>query len=284
VLSTYDTVTGSEFRLFNNIPRWETVIVDEGQRLKSDSSLMFNKLKKLNAVHRVLLTGTPLNNNLRELFNLLNFIDPENFTDLQALEERFEALNESLVLELHNMLKPYILRRIKSQVLKLPPKVEIIVPTSMTPAQKRLTKIVLASSAEVLGNIRKKRQAAKKRKVVEAQAVAEAAEAAEVDGLIRSGGPSGAASPDKGGEDKGKGKAKAVEIVLPDEVIEVDGSPGPSKAQANGHGDATESVAAKRAEKEREDTEAESLVDEGLGEAAAESPALRAAADELTLD
>jgi hypothetical protein len=134
VLTTYDTVSGSEFRLFNQIPRWETVIVDEGQRLKADSSLMFTKLKQLNAVHRVLLTGTPLNNNLRELFNLLHFIDPANFTNLAELEERFEELNEGLVQELHDMLKPYILRRIKANVLKLPPKVEIIVPCSMTPA------------------------------------------------------------------------------------------------------------------------------------------------------
>ena len=47
--------------------------------VKSDSNLIFNRLKQLNSVHRILLTGTPLNNNLRELFNLLNFLDPEAF-------------------------------------------------------------------------------------------------------------------------------------------------------------------------------------------------------------
>jgi SNF2 family DNA or RNA helicase len=69
------------------------LVVDEGQRrelshsgldkaddvVKSDSNLIFNRLKTLNTVHRILLTGTPLNNNLRELFNLLNFLDPVNF-------------------------------------------------------------------------------------------------------------------------------------------------------------------------------------------------------------
>jgi SNF2 family DNA or RNA helicase len=92
VLTTYDMITGSDFTVFRNIPRWEMLIVDEGQRrklsgtlyqadqaVKSDSSLMFNRLKSLNSVHRILLTGTPLNNNLRELFNLLNFLDPANF-------------------------------------------------------------------------------------------------------------------------------------------------------------------------------------------------------------
>ena len=47
--------------------------------MKSDSNLIFNNLKKLNSVHRILLTGTPLNNNLRELFNLLNFLDGDTF-------------------------------------------------------------------------------------------------------------------------------------------------------------------------------------------------------------
>ena len=47
--------------------------------VKSDNSLIFKRLKTLNSVHRILLTGTPLNNNLRELFNLLNFLDRETF-------------------------------------------------------------------------------------------------------------------------------------------------------------------------------------------------------------
>jgi SNF2 family DNA or RNA helicase len=111
--------------------------------VKSDSNLIFNRLKTLNTVHRILLTGTPLNNNLRELFNLLNFLDKETFRcvffvcrtrsrtntddsfprDLADLEARFADLNEGLIQELHEMIKPYILRRIKADVLKLPPKV-----------------------------------------------------------------------------------------------------------------------------------------------------------------
>lgn len=74
------------------MPRWEALVVDEGQagkssdtrlhhltKVKNNTGLLFQRLKKLNAVHRVLLTGTPLNNNLRELFNLLNFLDEANF-------------------------------------------------------------------------------------------------------------------------------------------------------------------------------------------------------------
>lgn len=158
VLTTYDTITSSDFSVFKTVPRWEMLIVDEGQRrqsapslpglklmhtVKSDSNLIFNRLKALNSVHRILLTGTPLNNNLRELFNLLNFLDPISFqcvpliyrpkpsTDwiryLEDLEEKFKDLNESLLAELHAMIQPYILRRIKADVLRLPPKVSAAV-------------------------------------------------------------------------------------------------------------------------------------------------------------
>nr|XP_019045482.1 hypothetical protein I302_05872 [Kwoniella bestiolae CBS 10118]OCF24412.1 hypothetical protein I302_05872 [Kwoniella bestiolae CBS 10118] len=160
VLTTYDMITGNEFRVFRNIPRWEVLCVDEGQRLKSDNSVIFNRLKTLNSVHRILLTGTPLNNNLRELFNLLNFLDPATFKELEDLEARFENLNESLVSELHEMIKPYILRRIKADVLKLPPKIEIIVPISLTPIQKQVYKSVFEKNSEVIQAIlraRKKR-------------------------------------------------------------------------------------------------------------------------------
>ncbi|WVR06458.1 hypothetical protein IAU60_003489 [Kwoniella sp. DSM 27419] len=160
VLTTYDMITGSEFRVFSGIPRWEVLCIDEGQRLKSDSNLIFNRLKTLKTVHRILLTGTPLNNNLRELFNLLNFLDPATFSDLHELEARFADLNEALVQELHEIIKPYILRRIKADVLKLPPKIEIIVPISLSPIQKQVYKSVFERNAELIQAIiqaRKKR-------------------------------------------------------------------------------------------------------------------------------
>ncbi|WVF69124.1 hypothetical protein IAT40_003898 [Kwoniella sp. CBS 6097] len=158
VLTTYDMITSSEFKVFRGIPRWETLCIDEGQRLKSDGSLIFNRLKTLNSVHRVLLTGTPLNNNLRELFNLLNFLDPATFSDLYDLEKRFENLNETLVQELHEMIKPYILRRIKADVLKLPPKIEIIVPISLSPLQKQVYKGVFERNADLIKAILQARQ------------------------------------------------------------------------------------------------------------------------------
>ncbi|KAL0580814.1 hypothetical protein V5O48_001190 [Marasmius crinis-equi] len=125
LVTTYEAITHkTDFgAVFKAQPRWEVLVIDEGQRLKSDSSLLFNKLNELNTGHRIIMTGTPLNNNIRELFNLMNFLDPNEWSDLKALEKEHEELTEELVKDLHVRLRPYFLRRIKSEVLQLPPKV-----------------------------------------------------------------------------------------------------------------------------------------------------------------
>jgi chromodomain-helicase-DNA-binding protein 4 len=74
-------------------------------------------------MHFYVYSQTPLNNNIRELFNLMNFLDPNEWDDLEQLEKDHEELTEDLVKELHNRLRPYFLRRLKGQVLQLPPKV-----------------------------------------------------------------------------------------------------------------------------------------------------------------
>ena len=109
--------------------------------VKNDASLTFKRLKELNTLHRIIMTGvssyirrsiyskltsivqTPLNNNIRELFNLMNFLDPDRWDDLVVLSKYYEELTDEKVSELHSRLKPYFLRRIKSEVLQLPPKV-----------------------------------------------------------------------------------------------------------------------------------------------------------------
>ncbi|KAI6008336.1 SNF2 family DNA-dependent ATPase [Pisolithus orientalis] len=155
LITTYETVTSNrDFAVvFRNIPRWEVLVVDEGQRLKSDTSLLFRKLNELNVVHRVIMTGTPLNNNIRELFNLMNFLDPNQWNDLETLAKEYEVLNEDLVRQLHARLKPYFLRRIKSDVLQLPPKNEVIVPVSMSPLQKEVYRSILSQNLQILSNL-----------------------------------------------------------------------------------------------------------------------------------
>ncbi|KAJ6627101.1 SNF2 family N-terminal domain-containing protein [Mycena sp. CBHHK59/15] len=155
LVTTYEALLNPKdfTSVFRNQPRWEVLIIDEGQRLKSDGSLLFRKLGELNSIHRIIMTGTPLNNNLRELFNLMSFLDPSGWNDLEELTREYETLTEDLVKQLHNRLRPYFLRRIKSQVLKLPPKNEVIVPLSMAPLQKEIYRSILSHNLDLLNGL-----------------------------------------------------------------------------------------------------------------------------------
>ncbi|KAF5352561.1 hypothetical protein D9756_006063 [Leucocoprinus leucothites] len=157
LVTTYENITGRDFTtVFKNQDRWEVLIVDEGQRLKSDASLLFRKLNELRSNHRVIMTGTPLNNNIRELFNLMNFLDPKEWSDLEGLEKEYAVLNEDSIKELHNRLRPYFLRRIKSEVLTLPAKNEVIVPVSMTPLQKEVFQSIYTHNLNLLNGLTQK--------------------------------------------------------------------------------------------------------------------------------
>ena len=70
--------------------------------------------------YKLLLTGTPLQNNLEELFHLLNFLCPSKFNNLHEFQNEFATINkEEQVKKLHDMLGPHMLRRLKSDVLKV---------------------------------------------------------------------------------------------------------------------------------------------------------------------
>ncbi|CAI4061162.1 hypothetical protein SKDZ_06G1060 [Saccharomyces kudriavzevii ZP591] len=142
---------------------WKFLIVDEGHRLKNINCRLIKELKKINTPNRLLLTGTPLQNNLAELWSLLNFIMPDIFADFEIFNKWFdfdslnlgsgsnsEALNKlindelqrNLISNLHTILKPFLLRRLKKVVLAniLPPKREYIINCPMTLAQKKFYK------------------------------------------------------------------------------------------------------------------------------------------------
>ncbi|KAG9018869.1 hypothetical protein FRB90_008806 [Tulasnella sp. 427] len=156
LVATYEAITNpADFsNVYGRIKRWEALIIDEGQRLKSDSSLIFRRLKELNTKHRVIMTGTPLNNNIRELFNLMNFLDAEKWHNLKQLEAEYAELDEAKLSELHDRLKPYFLRRVKADVMTdLPPKNEVIVPISMAPLQKEVYKSLLEKNMAALGTL-----------------------------------------------------------------------------------------------------------------------------------
>jgi chromodomain-helicase-DNA-binding protein 4 len=95
------------------------------------------------------MTGTPLQNNARELFNLLHFLD--DTIDAAELEEKYADMTSENVKELHDQIRPFILRRTKAQVLTfLPPLGQIILPISMSHLQKQLYKSILSKRPELL--------------------------------------------------------------------------------------------------------------------------------------
>jgi chromodomain-helicase-DNA-binding protein 4 len=164
VVTSYDAATDDSCRrIFRGIS-WAGLIVDEGQRLKNDKSQLYGALNAVKAPFRLLLTGTPLQNNARELFNLLQFLD-ETIVAAE-LEEKYAEMTSANIGELHDQIRPFILRRTKAQVLTfLPPLGQIIVPISMSHLQKNLYKSVLAKNPELLkalftsGNIKQQERA-----------------------------------------------------------------------------------------------------------------------------
>jgi chromodomain-helicase-DNA-binding protein 4 len=149
VVTSYDCAADDSARkFFKSIP-WQALIVDEGQRLKSDESQLYSALASLRAPFKVLMTGTPLQNSARELFNLLQFLD-DTF-DASQLEEKFQELDQAKIQELHVIIRPFFLRRTKAQVLTfLPPMAQVIVPVSMSLVQKKLYKSILAKNPDLM--------------------------------------------------------------------------------------------------------------------------------------
>jgi len=134
--------------------QWEILVVDEAHRLKNNQSKFFKVLAGYAITYKMLLTGTPLQNNLEELFYLLNFLTPGKFNDLSKFQNDFDNIGkEDQVRLLHEMLGPHMLRRLKADVLKnMPTKSEFIVRTNLAPLQKKVYKNILTRNFEALNS------------------------------------------------------------------------------------------------------------------------------------
>ncbi|XP_034407809.1 lymphoid-specific helicase [Cyclopterus lumpus] len=146
--------------------QWKYLIVDEGHRIKNLNCRLVRELKMLPTDNKLLLTGTPLQNNLAELWSLLNFLLPEVFDDLKSFESWFDIntigeaetvvateREQNILSMLHQILTPFLLRRLKSDVtLEIPPKKEIIVYAPLTAKQEAFyTATVNKTLAKMLG-------------------------------------------------------------------------------------------------------------------------------------
>ncbi|KAJ7072272.1 SNF2 family N-terminal domain-containing protein [Mycena amicta] len=146
LITTYALAQGDERdrRFFRRIA-WDCCVFDEGHVLKNFQSQRYQALLKFGSKWRLLLTGTPLQNNLQELVSLLNFILPEHFSQsmasLRAIfkvkgDSKVSLLSQERVSRAKKMMTPFVLRRRKDQVLKdLPKKTERIEWCAMTDLQ-----------------------------------------------------------------------------------------------------------------------------------------------------
>ena len=136
---------------------WSYLTIDEAHRLKNEASAFSKTIRTFETKYRLLLTGTPLQNNLHELWALLNFLVPDVFANSEQFDDWFnldiddaEAKN-NLISQLHKILRPFMLRRLKADVEKtLPPKHETILYTGMSVIQKKLYKDILLRDVDLL--------------------------------------------------------------------------------------------------------------------------------------
>ncbi|GMH56592.1 hypothetical protein TrST_g9056 [Triparma strigata] len=138
---------------------WEYLVIDEAHRLKNEASMFATTVRGFHTKNRLLLTGTPLQNNLHELWALLNFLLPDIFSSADQFDDWFnldvddDSAKKDMIGTLHKILRPFMLRRLKSDVAKgLPPKTETLLMVGMSAMQKELYKKLLLRDIDSLSS------------------------------------------------------------------------------------------------------------------------------------
>ncbi|PRQ30525.1 putative DNA helicase chromatin remodeling SNF2 family [Rosa chinensis] len=138
--------------------KWKYLILDEAHLIKNWKSQRWQTLLNFNSKRRILLTGTPLQNDLMELWSLMHFLMPHIFQSHQEFKDWFsnpisgmvegqEKVNKEVLDRLHNVLRPFILRRLKRDVEKqLPMKHEHVIYCRLSRRQRNLYEDFIASS------------------------------------------------------------------------------------------------------------------------------------------
>ena len=162
IVTSYEVAIRDQSKL-EKLSEYTYLIVDEGHRLKNHRCTLLSSLKRLKAANRLLLTGTPIQNTLNELWSLLNFVNPQIFDDLSVFQSWFgfkdigqksrgatdetsillEERKNHTVTKLHEILRPFLLRRVKKDVLtEMPPKKEVIVYSGVSKLQEGYAKLI----------------------------------------------------------------------------------------------------------------------------------------------
>ncbi|BFZ54456.1 chromatin remodeling complex Adenosinetriphosphatase [Savitreella phatthalungensis] len=141
---------------------WEYIIIDEAHRIKNEESLLSQVIRLFNSRNRLLITGTPLQNNMHELWALLNFLLPDVFSSSEAFDNWFEqqeGQEDVVIKQLHRILRPFLLRRIKMDVEKsLLPKKETNLYIGMSQMQKTWYRRLLEKDIDAVNGAGGKRE------------------------------------------------------------------------------------------------------------------------------
>ncbi|XP_063520040.1 chromodomain-helicase-DNA-binding protein 1-like isoform X3 [Pongo pygmaeus] len=155
LLTTYE-ICLKDASFLKSFP-WSVLVVDEAHRLKNQSSLLHKTLSEFSVVFSLLLTGTPIQNSLQELYSLLSFVEPDLFSkeevgDFIQRYQDIEKESESAS-ELHKLLQPFLLRRVKAEVAtELPKKTEVVIYHGMSALQKKYYKAILMKDLDAFEN------------------------------------------------------------------------------------------------------------------------------------
>ncbi|KAI8331840.1 SNF2 family N-terminal domain-containing protein [Chlamydoabsidia padenii] len=150
LITTYEMASSSA-PLLSKI-HWKCGVFDEAHRLKNKQSKVLEILRTFYMEHKLLLTGTPLQNNLDELYSLLNFMQPDVFSDENFFFSEYGSLQTAAQVEkLQALLKPIMLRRFKEDVEKtIPVKEETVVEVELTNPQKKWYRAILEKNFSFL--------------------------------------------------------------------------------------------------------------------------------------
>ncbi|OAA58670.1 SNF2 family helicase/ATPase PasG [Cordyceps fumosorosea ARSEF 2679] len=171
VCTSYEMVL--QDKAFLSRINWEFIIIDEGHRMKNAEAKLFQELRQFTSATRLLITGTPLQNNLKELWSLLHFLLPNIFTNWESFESWFDfsgledeegtqefiqdKMKQDLVKKMHLILQPLLLRRIKQDVAAyLPRKREYVLFAPMTKEQTDLYNVLSNKNVDTREFLQKK--------------------------------------------------------------------------------------------------------------------------------